>query len=490
VRRRQGSVILAQQRGLATNRQMLPRRGSAVEREGRRTTLPGSGTLPRMARETPAKRIVLATFGSPGDLHPFLAIGAELRARGHQPIVATSALYRDQVAAASLGFAPVRPDRSASQQDPDFLDRVVRDRLTPAAVFRAMFLPSLRESLEDLLAATEGADAVVTHTLASAARLAAEARGLPWISAVMQPMGYLSAHEPPLVGPRAISSILRGLGPAPTRAVLILARRLTDAWAAEWHDLRLELGLAGVRDHPLWEGQHSPLRSLGLFPRVLGEPQPDWPPQARVTGFPFYRQPRLLPDSTLRQFLENGEPPLVFTLGTTAINDPGSFFEESAAVVRRLGQRAVFIVGGENHERPDELSGDAIRVSYAPHDLLFPFARAIVHQGGIGTLSEALLAGKPMIIMPYGHDQADNAWRASRLGVARVISRGRYRARAVERELSRILDNETSRAAAERVSHLISQERGRERAADLIEAALREAGRWPHITAGGVRTPR
>ena len=426
-----------------------------------------------MARDTSAKRIVLATFGSPGDLHPFLAIGAELRARGHQPIVATSPLYRGQVAAAGLGFAPVRPDRLPSQQDPDFLDRVIRDRVSPAAVFRAMFLPSLRDSLKDLLSATEGADAVVTHTLASAARLAAEARSLPWVSAVMQPMGYLSAYEPPLVGPRAISRILRSLGPAATRPVLRLARRLTDAWATEWCDLRAELGLAPVRDHPLWEGQHSPIRSLGLFPRVLGEPQPDWPPQARVTGFPFYRPPHRSLEPRLRHYLENGEPPLVFTLGTTAINDPGTFFEESAAVVRRLGQRAVFIVGGDNQEHGEDDSRGVITVTYAPHDLIFPFARAIVHQGGIGTLSEALLAGKPMLIMPYGHDQADNAWRATRLGVARVVSRSRYRAGTVGRELSRLLDDRVAGAAVNRVSLQVSQERGFERAAELIEVALR-----------------
>jgi rhamnosyltransferase subunit B len=426
-----------------------------------------------MARDTPAKRIVLATFGSPGDLYPFLAIGTELRARGHEPIVATSALYRDKVAAASLDFAPVRPDRSPSQQDPDFLDRLIRDRVPPGTVFRAMFLPSLRDSLEDLLDAMEGADAVVTHTLASAARLAAEARGLPWVSAVMQPMGYLSAYEPPLIGPRAISWTLRSLGPASTRPVLKLARRLTESWATEWRDLRADLGLAPVRDHPLWEGQHSPIRSLGLFPRVLGEPQPDWPPQARVTGFPFYRPPHQSLDPKLREFLENAEPPLVFTLGTTAINDPGSFFEESAAVVRRLGHRAVFFVGDGKQEIREHTSGEAIAVSYAPHDLVFPFARAIVHQGGIGTLSETLLAGKPMLIMPYGHDQADNAWRARRVGVARVVSRGRYRASFVGRELSRLLEDPAPRAAAVRVSREVSRERGVERAADLIEAALR-----------------
>jgi UDP:flavonoid glycosyltransferase YjiC (YdhE family) len=206
---------------------------------------------------------------------------------------------------------------------------------------------------------------------------------------------------------------------------------------------------------------------------VLGEPQPDWPPRARVAGFPFYRPPRQELGFPLRQFLEIGEPPLVFTLGTTAINDPGRFFEESAAVVRRLGQRAVFIVGGNDQQHREELSGNAISVSYAPHDLLFPFASAIVHQGGIGTLSEALLAGKPMLIMPYGHDQADNAWRASRLGVARVVSRGGYRAGVVGREVSRLLADPTLRATSGRVSGLVSRERGCERTADLIEAALR-----------------
>jgi rhamnosyltransferase subunit B len=432
-----------------------------------------------MARDTPAKRIVLSTFGSPGDLHPFLAIGAELRARGHQTIVATSARYRDQVDAANLEFAPVRPDRLPNQQDPDFLDRVIRDRASPAAVFRAMFLPSLRESLEDLLDAVEGADVVVVHTLASAARLAAEARGLPWISAVMQPMGYLSAYEPPLIGPPTISRVLRILGPGPTRPLLKLARRLTDSWAREWHDLRAELGLAPVKANPLWEGQHSPIRSLGLFPHVLGEPQPDWPPQARITGFPFYRPPHRSLEPKLRQFLENGEPPLVFTLGTTAINDPGSFFEESAAAVRSLGRRAIFFVGHSSQKSYEDVSHGAIAVSYAPHELVFPFACAVVHQGGIGTLSETLLAGKPMLIMPYGHDQADNAWRARRLGVARVVSRGRYRAGVVARELSRMLDDPTPGVAALRVSRDVSGERGGERAADLIEATLRQVGRLP-----------
>lgn len=425
-----------------------------------------------MTRSGPGKRIVLATLGSPGDLQPFLAIGLELRARGHEPVVATSEHYRETVAAADLRFAPVRPDRAPGQQDPDFLDRLLRERRAPSALFREMFLPSLRDSLEDMLRATQGADAVVSHTLTAAARLAAEAGQLAWVSAIMQPMGYLSAHEPPVVGPPWVTATLRAIGPRPTARLLRAARGLTALWFSEWHELRTDLGLPPTREHPLWEGQHAPLRSLGLFPRILGVPQPDWPAQARVTGFPFYRPPGRSLEPSLQQFFAVGDAPVVFTLGTTAVNDAGSFFEESRKAARHLGRRALLLVGRYHGRLGDPPSDDVLAVPYAPHELVFPQACAIVHQGGIGTLSEALLAGKPMLIMPYGHDQADNAWRANRLGVARIIPRRRFRAGIVSRELFQLLDDPTYGAAVAQASRAVKQERGASVAADLIESAL------------------
>jgi UDP:flavonoid glycosyltransferase YjiC (YdhE family) len=376
------------------------------------------------------------------------------------------------VAVAGLQFAPIRPDQSPGQQDPDFIDRLLHERETPAAVFRAMFLPSLRESLEDMLLATDGADGIVSHTLTPAARLAAEAKGVPWLSAVMQPMGYLSTHEPPVVALPWLAAILRRAGPGLTAVVLRAMRQLTQGWISEWHVVRDELGLPPVPEHPLWEGQHAPRRSLGLFPQLLGSPQPDWPPQARITGFPFYRAPGRALDPAAERFLADGHPPLVFTLGTTAVNDPGLFYAESAAAARLLGRRALLLGARGGGMQRGGRSDDVLAVPYAPHDLVFPRAAAIVHQGGIGTLSEALLAGKPMLIMPYGHDQADNAWRASRLGVSHTIPRRRYRAREVSRALARLLNDPGRGASAARAAHDIARERGASVAADMILASL------------------
>ena len=459
----------------------MPDLGPFWHSSGRVTAV---GYAASMTRPPWGQRIVLATFGSFGDVQPFLAIGQELKARGHDPLVATSAIYGEVVAAANLEFAAVRPDRVPGQQEPDFLDRLERERRDPATIFREMFLPSLRDSLRDLMAATEGADAIVSHTLTAASRLVAESRQIHWVSTVMQPMGYLSAHEPPVVGPPWATAALRAAGPGPTSHILRAARRLTSRWTAEWHALRAELGLPATAQHPLWEGQHATSRSLGLFPRLLGAPQPDWPAQARVTGFPFYRSAERALDPALVQFLDEGDAPLVFTLGTTAVHDPGAFYDESARAARRLGRRAVLLLGRSAGDRIRALDDGVLGVPYAAHDLLFPRAAAIVHQGGIGTLSEALAAGKPMLIMPYGHDQADNAWRADRLGVARVISRRRYRAGAVSRALETVLHDPSFAQAAAAVARAMGQERGAAVAADLIEsragASARLHAQRPH----------
>lgn len=423
----------------------------------------------------PPKRIVLSTYGSPGDLFPFLAIGTELRERGYEVAVAASERYRGSALTAGLGFAAVRPERAEGLQEPDFLGRLWRDRQWPGQLFREMFLPGLRESLADLLDVVAGADVVVSHTLTPAAPLAAEALGVPWVSAVMQPMGFLSAYEPPVVGAAWVGSPLRAAGPSLAKPVLGMARGLTATWTVEWHELRAELGLPPANVHPLWEGQHAPGRSLGLFPRLLGEPQPDWPPQARVTGFPFYRAPGAALDPAVEDFLNAGEPPVVFTLGTTAVNDPGAFFAESAAAARRLGRRALLLVGGREGGRSGHVGG-VLTAPYAPHHLVFPHAAAVVHQGGIGTLSECLLAGKPMLIVPYAHDQFDNAWRAERLGVGRVLARRRYREAGVSRVLARLLADRTAGQAARLAGQSMLRERGAGTAADAIEEALRREG--------------
>src|SRR5205085_815485 len=101
--------------------------------------------------------------------------------------------------------------------------------------------------------------------------------------------------------------------------------------------------------------------------------------------------------------------------------DAGPFYEHSAAAAKLLGRRAVLVVGKDTGNRPASLPDGVAAFDYVPFAGLFPRATAIVHAGGIGTTGLAMRSGRPMLVMPYAHDQFDNAARATRLGIARTI---------------------------------------------------------------------
>jgi UDP:flavonoid glycosyltransferase YjiC (YdhE family) len=258
------------------------------------------------------------------------------------------------------------------------------------------------------------------------------------------------------------------------RAVIGAVRLATRDWSEPVYRLRRRLGLPRG-GNPIFEGQHAPALVLGLFSRMLGEPQPDWPPQAIVTGQPVYDAPHgttLSP--ALSAFLDAGEPPLVFTLGTSAVLAPGEFYTESLAASRRLGMRAVLLVGREREAALSaQISGhDAIAVAAAPHSLLFPRAAVVVQHCGVGTLGQGLRAGRPMLAVPFAHDQPDNAWRAARLGMARVLPPPRYRAPRVAEELARLLGDPSYATSAARVAARVREEDGVAAACAALERLL------------------
>jgi UDP:flavonoid glycosyltransferase YjiC (YdhE family) len=298
----------------------------------------------------------------------------------------------------------------------------------------------------------------------------AQKRKLPWVSTVLAPISFFSATDVPALPPAPRLVHLRRLGPWFGRLVVALAHRATRTWMDPVYRLRQELGLPRGAD-PIYEGQFSPTLTLALFSRVLAAPQGDWPPNVNVGGFVFYNGPDQLPPD-LEAFLSAGAPPVVFTLGTSAVGAAGRFYQESADAVAQLGVRAVLLTGGFTQNEPRASSSDVFVADRAPHQLLFPRASDIVHQGGIGTTAQALRSGGPMIVVPHAHDQPDNAFRVTNLGVARTLFPGSYRAASVRRELSRLLADPHALRRATMVAETVGAERGAERAAEAIDGMI------------------
>jgi UDP:flavonoid glycosyltransferase YjiC (YdhE family) len=423
-----------------------------------------------------SKRIVITTYGSLGDLYPYLAIALELKARGHQAAIATSEYYRSTIEAEGIEFYPVQPDLLPDIEENQAIFRRILDvKHGSEYVVRQMLLPHLRKSYDGLKAAISNADLLLTHPLVFAGPLVAETTGIPWVSSVLGPLAFLSAYDPPVLAPFPSWRYLRPLGPWVNGRLFSLGKQLTRSWSEPVGQFRNELGLEPGLDH-LFEGQHSPTLILALFSQLFAASQPDWPPQTCVTGFMFcdcLGGTDLSPE--LSSFLDDGPAPIVFTLGSSAIFDAGNFYTESARAAEQLGYRAVLLVGQRNRHLFSEWQSNRIAVvDYAPHAELFPRAAAIVHQGGIGTTAQALRSGRPMLVVPFSFDQPDNAARVTRLGVARTLPRHRYTANRVVAELDRLLHDPRYTTRATEVGHQLQAENGVKMACDAMDAHLQD----------------
>ena len=440
---------------------LYPQRGSSIGNSG-----------------LPSLRVVLSNIGTFGDINPLIAIALELRRRGHVPVMAVPSLYENKIRPLGIEFHAVRPE--IDPKDTLQVEMIYDVRKGTERGLREFLFPSLRNTYDDLLHAATvpaRADLLVLGELNYAGPLVAEVTGIPWASYVLAPLSFFSAYDPPVLPmyPRLARAdkTIPGMG----RGIKRLARFVSRKWPSPIYDLRRELGLPHGAN-PLFDAKHSPRLVLDLFSRVLGTEQKDWPANTKITGFCFYDSDAgnaQLP-AHVEKFLQAGPKPVVFTLGSAAVLAAGSFYENSARAAIKLGIRAVLLIGSDERNRPANKLPESICVAeYAPYSALLPRVAMVVHQGGVGTTAQCLRAGKPMLIMPYSHDQPDNARRMKRLKVARVIQRASYTPGKVAAKLKEMLDDPKFGIRSAQVAAQVAHEDGVRTACDALELLYRNS---------------
>lgn len=403
---------------------------------------------------------LLSTFGSSGDVFPLVGLALELRRRGRRATLAINAHYEPLVRRYDLPFEPLgtQAEYDACLNNPDLWH--------PRRSFRHVFeslRPALREQYAQLARhAAEGPTIGVTSCFGFGALLAQEKLGVPVVSLHLQPAVVWSDLAPPtlpgVAGPRWLKRLAYRIG---ERCFIdpVVCPPL-NTW-------RRELGLPPVdRIARRW---HSPHGVLCLFPDWFAPPQTDWPRPLRQVDFPLWNRDsdRPPPDELLR-FLDAGDPPIVFTPGSA--NSFGrSFFQAAVGACAALGRRAILLTGFRD-QVPARLPDWCAWFPYVPLDRLLPRAAAFVHHGGIGSTSQAMLAGTPQLLMPLAHDQFDNAARLRRLGLADAVPAPRFTASRAARALDRLLADPQVADACRSISKRLESRAGLSQAADALEA--------------------
>jgi rhamnosyltransferase subunit B len=389
-------------------------------------------------------RVLIFPMGSSGDVHPFIGVGKALQARGHEVFIITSGYFEDLVKRAGLGFRPVgtAEDFQRVQDDPDIWH--------PKRAFGALVRLGLNHSYEPILEHARelhkpGDTVMLASTLAIGARNAAELLDVPLASVHLAPCIFLSAYRLPRMHgapvPQWAPRWLR-------RLMWYVGGRLTDRDVLPvLNAFRREHGLPPARDI-VRSWFHSPDRVIGLFPDWFGPPQPDWPKQARLTGFPMFDEAGLNQTPLeVEEFLAAGEPPVVFTPGTSMAHGR-EFFSAGVEALKLIGRRGI-LLSKFDHTIPRDLPPGVRHFKYVPFSEVLPRAAALVYHGGIGTCAQALRAGIPHLIYHMAHDQLDNLSRVRDLGVGDGLAPRKFKPRRVASMLDRLLsDNELKRRAA------------------------------------------
>jgi rhamnosyltransferase subunit B len=419
--------------------------------------------------------ITIVSMAYWGDVMPFVPIGNELAARGHDVTFAVPEGFHELMDNERFALAPAGVQFSPRELAAG--GRFVGRASSWMGSVRSgrFWLGQLVEHQADihdaLMRATEHADLVLAHpTIAAFARTVPEVRGLPWVTGHLHPMILPSDHHLPF------ASASRS-GRSPSVPIARLSWKLATAVSAvSLYDRRINrfrrsLGLAPFHGNAA-VGGHSPTDVLVLSSPRYTPVMPDWPPRIRTTGFTVWEGPsgRGLPED-LDVHLDAGEPPVLVTLGTAAATNADELLTMLTGIIDRIGVRAVFLVGDAATSLPVLRDrGDAW--AFAPLPATLRRCRAVIHAGGHGTTAAVLTAGLPSVVLPQLVDQRWHGERVRTLGLGLHLPRWRGRETAIEAAVRRVLTDQSFTRRAEAMAEQLATEDGPAAAADAIEARL------------------
>lgn len=365
-------------------------------------------------------KIGMLTWGSHGDIRPFLALADGLQSAGHEVHLVITSLEAgtyDKVRSAAGARITVLTPHTLSAVEAEQVGQAayrIRDPMKQiSTLLRLAFAPAEDAMFEAAQRLAAESDLLIGHYFAHPLQIAAEHVGKPYVSVLLTHAGIPSAYAHPLG--------VDWLGKAGNRFLWWLSRSMLNRTLRHYPDrLRRQLGMAPVRDlvQDVWLSRF--LTLVAVSPQICTR-QPDWPASVQVCGFldrPNCELEGALP-STLSAFLAAGEAPVFMTLGSWMPKDVAGqtaalrLFTDAA---RQAGCRAI-IQCHDWRACGFESDGQLLYIAAAPHQQVFPHCRAIVHHGGAGTTQSATLAGKPSVVIANISEQEHWGQELRRMGI-------------------------------------------------------------------------
>lgn len=426
-------------------------------------------------------KIGIQTWGSHGDIRPFLALAEGLQAAGHEVSLvitcvdsaAYAAITSPQGVKITVLASPVM-----SPQDADAFGQTaykMRNPITQMAnILRMCFDPAENAMFDAAQKLCADSDLLIGHYFMHPLQVAAEKAGRPYVSVLLSHAGVPSAFKNPL-GTRSLGTMVNRMLWWVTKAAL------NSALKPYSNRLRRQLGMPLVDDVVTQVWLSPQLTLLAVSPQIC-EPQPDWPASVRTCGFldmPNFELEGAVPEA-LASFLKAGDAPFYMTLGSWMPKDiatQSSTLRLLTDAARLAGCRA--IIQSHSWQECGYTSCDQVLyVNAAPHHAVFPHCHAVVHHGGAGTTQSATLAGKPSVVVAHISEQEHWGLELRRMGIAGKPAR-RYSVTANElaKRIAVVRNTPVMQVKAKAFALAMRQENGVAEAVRLIDQTFSAPGR-------------
>lgn len=346
-------------------------------------------------------KVTVLTLGTRGDVQPYVALATGLMKKGHEVTICTGSTFKPFIESYGIDF---------KEATIDFMEILKTEE--GQAIFngggnifkilkftKEVINPGFRKTFDDFLDACQGCDVIIYHPKAMVAPDLAEYLNIPCISMPPVPMTFPITEFPNLAvsANKSFGSVINKM----TYGVNKFAESssMKDINDFRQKTLKLNKRKMGAYTYDV-KGKRIPI----IYPisEILFKKVTSWKGYVSLTGF-FYLPYQGQLDEGLMNFIENGQAPIVISFSSMPLKHPQAFKQYIIDALNQSNNRAVILTGisGMNFEGHDNIYA----VEKAPHRLLFKHAKGIIHHGGVGTMAEALLSGKPQVIMPFNVDQ-------------------------------------------------------------------------------------
>lgn len=426
--------------------------------------------------------IFILTFGTHGDVQPYVALGKGLQAAGHRVTLCASSNFAPFVTAHGLEYGYMNDDfikliDSASGRDAIESGGSIFGMAKAAVKLLKKAKALIRGLLDDSWKAAQAAEPelVIFHPKVPGSHIA-EKLGVPAIMAIPIPLLVPTAEAVAMGMPD-----LR-LGRWYNRLSFKLVHKGYHMYDDALNDFRtkaLGIGKLPKKTTPLEMSDGTPIPVLHAYSESVSPRPGDWPATAYITGYWFLESANdWQPPTALQEFLAAGEPPVYIGFGSMAGRKPQRLAAIVIEALQQAGRRGILATGWGGLDA-SRLPETVLQIEQAPHDWLFPRVAAVVHHGGAGTTAAGLRAGRPTIICPFIVDQPYWGERVLALGVgSQPIPQKKLTAQNLAAAIHQVTGSQEIRQRAASLGEKLREEDGIAKAIAIIEqlAQARQKG--------------